>query len=200
MSADRWMRVNPVVFQARGIPAKSDRAFVIMPFTPRWSKCVFRTVKKALEEAGITCTRADEQYGHQILQDIWTGLCEASIVVADVTGRNPNVYYELGVAHVLGRRVILITQDAGDIPFDTRVYRHILYRYSFRASKNSKHMGELAKTIKGTVEWIQENETLPLQEPIVAAYDVLRRGTMASESLLKERREIADSDRSTTYI
>jgi len=200
MSADRWIPVNPVVFQGRGLSAKPNRAFVIMPFTPRWSKCVFTTVKKTLEEAGINCARADEQYGQQILEDIWMGLCEASIVVADVTGRNPNVYYELGVAHVLGRRVILITQDAGDIPFDTRVYRHILYRYSFWASKNSKHMSDLAETIKGTVEWIQRNETLPSEGPIAAAYNIIKSSPAASESLLKELQETTDSDTHITDI
>lgn len=178
MSADRWIPVNPIVFQGRGLLAKSDRAFVIMPFTPRWSKCVFDTVKKALGEAGITCVRADEQYGHQILEDIWTGLCEASIVVADVTGRNPNVYYELGVAHVLGRRVILITQDAGDIPFDTRLYRHIPYRYSCWGLKNGKRMTKLAKDLKSTVEWIQRNEVLPSEGPIAAAYSTMRSGRL----------------------
>lgn len=173
MVDDRWLFVNPVVFQGRGFMPKPDHAFVIMPFTPKWSACVFQTIKDVLAESGMKCIRADEQYGHQILEDVWKGICEASLVVADVTSRNPNVYYELGIAHVLGRRVLLITQDIADIPFDTRVYRHVLYQYSRQRHRNGKHMTKLAKDLKKTVLWIHENEILPANGPVAAAYGSL---------------------------
>jgi nucleoside 2-deoxyribosyltransferase len=173
MANDRWLLVNPVVFQGRGFTLKPDHAFVIMPFTPKWSACVFQIIKRVMTESGIKCVRADEQYGHQILEDVWKGICEASVVVADVTNKNPNVYYELGIAHVLGRRVILITQDVADIPFDTRIYRHVLYRYSKEPHKNANHMSKLAKDLNRTVRWIQANEILPANGPVAAAYSAL---------------------------
>lgn len=49
------------------------------------------------------------------------------MIIADVTGRNPNVMYEIGIAHTLGKTVILLTQEVHDIPFDFRGYRHIDY-------------------------------------------------------------------------
>ena len=158
MTDDRTVLVNPVIFQGRGFAPREDRVFVIMPFGPRWSGEVWATIKSTMTALGFRCTRADEQYGHQILEDIWRGICEASIVIADVTGRNPNVYYELGIAHVLGRRVLLLTQDGGDIPFDTRVYRHILYKMPRLPWLRSKVMTKLADEIAQTVKWINENE------------------------------------------
>jgi hypothetical protein len=185
MVNDRWLHVNPVVFQGRGFTPRRDHAFVIMPFTLKWSACVFQTIKKVLTESGMKCVRADEQYGHQILEDVWKGICEASVIVADVTSRNPNVYYELGIAHVLGRRVILITQDVVDIPFDTRVYRHVLYHYSRQRHKNGSHMFKLAKDLKKTVLWIHKNEILPADGAIAAAYDSLT--APLSDTGLKKR-------------
>lgn len=49
------------------------------------------------------------------------------ILIADITTRNPNVFYELGIAHALGQKVILMTQNKDDIPFDLLRFRHIIY-------------------------------------------------------------------------
>ena len=66
-------------------------------------------------------------HGENIVEDIWKALLTSQYVVADVTGKNSNVYYELGIAHTLGKKVILLTQEISDIPFDTRHLRHIVY-------------------------------------------------------------------------
>lgn len=174
MSGDRWIQVNPVIFQGRNFAPQENQAFVIMPFGPRWSKVVWETVRSALKETGFSCIRADEQYGHQVLEDIWRGICEATIVIADVTGRNPNVYYELGIAHVLGRRVILLTQDAADIPFDTRVYRHISYKNRFWSGAREAEMKVLSGLLKRHVEWIRDNETIPSSHPLADVYAALQ--------------------------
>jgi nucleoside 2-deoxyribosyltransferase len=60
--------------------------------------------------------------------DIWKGILKARIVIADITDRNPNVFYELGIAHTLGKPVILLTQKLTDIPFDLNRFRHIVYQ------------------------------------------------------------------------
>jgi hypothetical protein len=62
-----------------------------------------------------------------IIQDVVSLIDRSRIVVCDCTGRNPNVFYEAGIAHTLGREVILITQSANDIPFDLRHLRYIPY-------------------------------------------------------------------------
>jgi hypothetical protein len=170
MDNSRWITVNPVIFQGRGYSPKKDTIFVIMPFRPRWSKDVWKTIKDAISSSKIKCIRADEQRGMQILEDIWQGLCEASIVIVDVTGRNANVYYELGIAHVLGRRVILITQDVADIPFDTHVYRHIEYKCGSHPKNRKQAMRKLSKQLKEQVQWVLENESLPGPGSIAESY------------------------------
>jgi hypothetical protein len=174
MNDDRWIAVNPVIFQRRGYVPKQDHVFIIMPFGPRWSRIVWETIRSTIIDLQFKCIRADEQYGHQILEDLWQGICEAAIVIADVTGRNPNVYYELGIAHVLGRRVILLTQDSGDIPFDIHIYRHVPYKVPLWPWARKREMRKLSEEIRKTVEWITTNEILPTTGPLSDAYAALR--------------------------
>jgi hypothetical protein len=103
-----------------------------MPFKDaRIGKVYSGVVHPALERAGLTPNKADERYGFDIMQDIWAGLNEARLVLADLTGRNPNVFYEVGIAHTLGKPLILLSADGGDaIPFDLNRFRHILYDFT----------------------------------------------------------------------
>jgi hypothetical protein len=175
MNDDRWILVNPVIFQGRGYSPREDQVFVIMPFSPKWSKIVWETIKSTITGLQFRCLRSDEQYGQQILEDIWSGICEASIVIADVTGRNANVYYELGIAHVMGRRVVLLSQDISDIPFDTRTYRHILYKVPSKRPACRREMHKLSEELKKAVQWIMENEILLSAGPLADTYAALRR-------------------------
>lgn len=105
--------------------------FVLMPFAAEM-RSVYETIRRAFEAAtvGFTCGRADELFGGgHIIEDILEGIAQAEIVVADVTGRNPNVFYELGIAHTAKpvEKVIIITQSMDDVPFDLRQFRCIVY-------------------------------------------------------------------------
>ena len=62
-----------------------------------------------------------------IITDIVNLIDRSRVVICDCTGRNPNVFYEIGIAHTLGREVILITQADADIPFDLRHLRYVKY-------------------------------------------------------------------------
>ena len=62
-----------------------------------------------------------------MIQDVVSLIDRSSVVICDCSGRNPNVFYEIGIAHTLGREVILITQSAEDIPFDLRHLRYVSY-------------------------------------------------------------------------
>ena len=76
----------------------------------------------------MLCSRADEIWENPaIIQDIVTLIDKSFVVVCDCTGRNANVFYEIGIAHTLGREVVLITQVDADIPFDLRHLRYIKY-------------------------------------------------------------------------
>ncbi len=62
-----------------------------------------------------------------IIQDVFALIYRARIVVVDFTGRNPNVFYETGIAHALGKPVVPITQSPDDVPFDVRHHRYLRY-------------------------------------------------------------------------
>ncbi len=61
------------------------------------------------------------------MQDVVNLIDRSHVVIADCTGRNPNVSYEIGIAHTLGREVILITQIEADVPFELRHLRYVAY-------------------------------------------------------------------------
>jgi hypothetical protein len=105
-----------------------------MPFGKDFNDTYELGIKAACVDCGAYCERVDEQIFHgSILQRIYNQIAKADIVVADMTGRNPNVFYEVGYAHALGKRVILLTRAAEDIPFDLKDYSHIVYEGSIIA-------------------------------------------------------------------
>lgn len=99
--------------------------FVIMPFGDGFDDIYKEIYVPAIKAAGLEPLRADEIYDNQpIIQDINHSIHSAKVILADVTGRNPNVNYELGAAHALGKEVIILTAKSEDVPSD---YRHIRY-------------------------------------------------------------------------
>jgi len=96
-----------------------NTCFVLMPFDERF-KIVYETITKALKGLMI-CRRADDlPLGRPILERVLTGIRSAELIVADLTGKNANVFYELGLAHTQTKNVLLLTQDINDVPFDLR--------------------------------------------------------------------------------
>ena len=80
--------------------------------------------------------RADDLFSRDsIMTDIWNALNQAKILIADCTGRNPNVFYEIGITSTIDKPVILITQNDNDVPFDLRHLRYIKYGYNPRGMK-----------------------------------------------------------------
>lgn len=110
--------------------------FVLMPFEASFGDVYQLGIKPAAEGAGAYCERIDEQiFGESILARIYNQIAKADLIVADMTGRNPNVFYEVGYAHALGRTVVLLTKNADDIPFDLKHYSHIVYQGSIAGLK-----------------------------------------------------------------
>jgi hypothetical protein len=106
---------------------RNDVVAVMMPFSPGFSS-VYDAIKTACSNVPIGCTRADEVWNNSILiNDIFELINHAAVVVCDLTGRNENVFYELGVAHAWAKKVIPITQNAGDVPFDLKHHRFLTY-------------------------------------------------------------------------
>jgi hypothetical protein len=100
--------------------------FVLMPFVKTFDDLYGLGIKPACEKAGAYAKRVDDRiFQESILQRIYNQIAKADIIIADMTGRNPNVFYETGYAHALGKRVILLTQKTEDLPFDLKHYPHI---------------------------------------------------------------------------
>jgi len=99
----------------------------MMPFSPQFDQ-VYRALQQVSEQYGLKCRRADDIWENPaVMQDVVSLIDKSRIVICDCTGRNPNVFYETGIAHTLGREVILITQAESDIPFDLRHLRYVSY-------------------------------------------------------------------------
>lgn len=99
----------------------------MMPFHPSFDR-VYEALRGAVGAVGLRCRRADDIWENPaVMQDVVSLIDRSRVVIADCTGRNPNVFYEIGIAHTLGREVILITQNDADIPFDLRHLRYVLY-------------------------------------------------------------------------
>jgi hypothetical protein len=102
--------------------------FVLMPFDEKFYP-IYEKIKEVVEELGLICKRADEIFNTKpVIEDICHSIQKSRILIADLTGRNPNVFYELGFAHAKNKKVILITQDINDVPFDVKHYRCIVYK------------------------------------------------------------------------
>lgn len=109
--------------------AATDTCFVMMPFAAPLGGYYESVYKPAIDKAGLRPVRADaEIFGAgKIMDQIWSGIRGAKVLVAELTTRNPNVFYELGLAHALEKPVVLVSSNEGDVPFDLQHIRVIYY-------------------------------------------------------------------------
>jgi hypothetical protein len=118
-----------------------DVCFVIMPFGGWLDKYYEDIYVPAIESVGLEPHRADDLFRPStIVNDIWAYTKRAKLLLADLSGKNPNVFYELGLAHALAKPAILIAESMEDIPFDLRALRIITY------NKNAPDWGKLLMT------------------------------------------------------
>ncbi len=105
--------------------------FVLMPFDQSFNDLYRLGIKETAASLGIVAERVDEQlYREGILERIYRQIEAADIIIADMTGKNANVFYEVGYAHAKDKLCILLTNDDADIPFDLKHRRHIVYHGS----------------------------------------------------------------------
>ena len=123
----REIYFTPSVFEVPTQGVDQTLVAVMMPFSAEY-KDVYNTIQKACAFHKLGCHRVDDIWEHAILiQDIFSLIFRSYVVVCDFSGRNPNVFYETGIAHTLGKHVIPITQSSSDVPFDLRHHRYIHY-------------------------------------------------------------------------
>jgi hypothetical protein len=125
----KGMAVVPAFGRPHPLEEKMD-IFVLMPFNTKMEKAYFNHIKKMCEELGVAIKRADELFSAgPFMEKVWNGICAAKLILADCTEKNPNVFYEIGMAHTVGKKVVLITRSDEDIPSDIKHYDYIPYIY-----------------------------------------------------------------------
>jgi len=125
----KGMAVAPVFGRPRQPEEKID-VFVLMPFNSKMEKVYTNHIRKMGEELGLRIRRADEIFSPgPFMEKVWDGICAAQLILADCTEKNPNVFYEIGMAHTVGKKVVLITRSDKDIPSDIKHFDYIPYIY-----------------------------------------------------------------------
>jgi hypothetical protein len=188
------------------------KCFVIMPFGnpekdpeharkldqiySRWIKPTVENIKVS-DGKYIACHRADkEQRPDDIISHIIENLVTSDLVIADLTGKNANLFYELGVRHAVNNNTILIAEDLNDIPFDLRSLRTIVYKY------DPEHMLDLKGSLEDAInEILQSPEKMDnpvrrflynrevdklITQPIPPGYDVFKNVISEMTSLKEE--------------
>lgn len=118
---------TPSVFDIPDDDPDPNLVAVMMPFKPELDG-VYPAIEQACCQVGLHCLRVDKMWlDSRIVQDIFSLIVTSRIVIVDFTGRNPNVMYETGIAHTLGKHVVPITQKDTDVPFDLGQHRYLLY-------------------------------------------------------------------------
>ncbi len=103
-------------------------AFVIMPFKDPFDNYYSTLIRPVIKSSGLRPLRVDEIPGPtQIISDIWTSINKSKFIIAELTTKNPNVMYELGLCHAINKPVIMLSQTLDDVPFDLKSYRCIIY-------------------------------------------------------------------------
>jgi hypothetical protein len=112
--------------------AAGDSCFVVMPFAGAIGGYFQTVYEPAIKKAGLRAVRADADiFGTgKVIDQIWAGINAAKVLVAELTTRNPNVFYELGLAHALDKPVVLVSSSEEDVPFDLKHIRVIYYDMS----------------------------------------------------------------------
>lgn len=132
------------------------KCFVVMPFGDEDLEVVYEDFVKPVlvEECKLACERGDDVFGSNvIMDDIRRSIDDADLVLADLTRKNANVFYEVGICHTLDKPVLLLAQTMEDVPFDLRHRRVLLYDYTPRGCKRlEKKLREHVKAMLSKLE------------------------------------------------
>jgi hypothetical protein len=151
-------------------------AFVIMPFAAEFSDIFDDLIRPALEEVGFEVRRADSILDQQnVMRDVVRGIAEARLVIAEISSPNPNVYYELGIAHALQRPTVLLTQSLESLPFDLKAYRAIAYSTHFRQA------AELRARLQAVARGLLAGD-LAFGNPVADSLEIEQRGSRPETS------------------
>ncbi|MBN1490785.1 MAG: hypothetical protein JXA69_12780 [Phycisphaerae bacterium] len=118
-------------------PKSHGTCFVMMPFKDPFNIYYDAIFKPAINKANLDPVRADDLFRPSVIvSDLWQMIQRAKLLLAELTTKNANVFYELGLAHAIGKPVILVSETMDDVPFDLQQLRVLLY------NKNDPVWGE----------------------------------------------------------
>jgi hypothetical protein len=124
------------------LPDQKQKCFVLMPFEASREKYYVQIYSPAIDDAGLSPRRGDSLFrSSPIMGDIWKFVQESMVLLADLTGRNANVFYELGLAHAIGKPVVLVAETMDDVPFDLRGLRVLTF------DRNNPDWGQTLRTL-----------------------------------------------------
>ena len=120
------------------LSSSSNLCFVLMPFGEKFDDIYRNLIRPAVIQVGLNPLRADEILTPgSIVEQIRSAIQQSKVCIADLTGRNSNVFYELGIAQTLAKPIILLSQDISDVPFDVRHLRIVTYANDMKSIKSS---------------------------------------------------------------
>lgn len=137
---------------------KKKKCFIVMPIADmpgyeagHFTRVYKHLIKPACENAGFEVTRADDTKStNVIILDILSQIYHADMVICDVSGKNPNVMYELGLRHAFGLPTVLIKDTITNRIFDTSSIRDVEYEHSLRVDTVGSKIDEISEAIKKT--------------------------------------------------
>ena len=141
---------------------KKKNCFVLMPFNDASKKVYFEAIRPACAQSGFESLRADELLGSfNISREIIEHIFQSEVIVADLTDWNPNVFYQLGVAHAVSNKVIMIIEEENRLPFDIANYRCIRYQQTSEGIYYLREM--ISESLKNIDDW-RKHPSNPVQD------------------------------------
>lgn len=147
----RIVRVNPI-FQGRNFILEPDLCFVLMEFNAPYTEIYDSLIRPTVEGEGFRCLKSDDIFATtSVIEDIWANINKASLIIAEISSNNPNVMYELGVCHTVGKNVMMLTQHPDAIPFNFRHMRAYPYVNDIPGSDDlKKNIASVIQYVKAT--------------------------------------------------
>jgi len=145
----RIVRANPI-YRGRDYLIEPDLCFVLMEFKKPYTGIYDHLIKPTVEGEGFRCLKSDDIFSTtSVIEDIWANINKATLIIAEISSNNPNVMYELGICHTVGKNVMMITQYPDKIPFNFRHLRCYPYKNDIPGSD------ELKRNIKSVIQHIK---------------------------------------------
>ncbi|MFK7923649.1 MAG: hypothetical protein AB8H47_16950 [Bacteroidia bacterium] len=122
----KHLLVNPS-FKNRDFHPQPMTSLIIMPLEAYWSQPLWDHLNKILGSMGYDTTQASPLFQQNVIENSWSRMNEVDLIIADLTYKHPDVFYKVGMAHTLGKNVVVISQHARDIPPDFQQFPAIIY-------------------------------------------------------------------------